>query len=158
MTSIKLFLPLWLYFKKLDGYNSMKTKKQSSIFLLLLVSIFMLAVPVIPHHHHADGMICMKHDEPANEECPTHEQHQSTDPCCGDHCASHLIPSAPSAQPDSAPQHIFIAILFTDELLRELFKPEIRRLDANGIYQEVLHHTDFSHAFSLRAPPVSSLS
>ncbi|NCC09385.1 MAG: hypothetical protein EOM31_02585 [Bacteroidia bacterium] len=142
----------------------MKTKKQSPFFLLLLVSIFMLAVPVIPHHHHADGMICMKQDEPANEEspthgkCPTHEEHQSTDPCCSDHCASHLIPSTPSGQPDSAPQHVFIAILFTDDLLRDLFKPEIKRLDAIDVYQEILHHTDFSHAFSLRAPPVSSLS
>lgn len=31
-------------------------------YLLLVTSILMLAVPVFPHHHHADGLICMKND------------------------------------------------------------------------------------------------
>ena len=29
--------------------------------LLLFVSILTLAVPVMPHHHHADGNICLRH-------------------------------------------------------------------------------------------------
>lgn len=37
----------------------MKTKRYIAYFLFF-ISMIMLTVPVIPHHHHEDGMICMK--------------------------------------------------------------------------------------------------
>ena len=39
----------------------MKTKRYIAYFLFF-ISMIMLTVPVIPHHHHEDGMICMKND------------------------------------------------------------------------------------------------
>lgn len=37
----------------------MKTKRYIAYFLFF-ISMIMLIVPVIPHHHHEDGIICMK--------------------------------------------------------------------------------------------------
>lgn len=37
----------------------MKTKRYIAYFLFF-ISMIMLVVPVIPHHHHEDGVICMK--------------------------------------------------------------------------------------------------
>ena len=48
----------------------MKTKRHAT-YLLLLLSILMLGVPVIPHHHHADGVLCMKNDVHAGCCTPT---------------------------------------------------------------------------------------
>ena len=31
----------------------------------------MLVAAVIPHHHHPNGMICMKQDLPVEQQCPT---------------------------------------------------------------------------------------
>lgn len=36
--------------------------KRYIVSFLLFISMIMLVVPVIPHHHHADGVICMKND------------------------------------------------------------------------------------------------
>ena len=43
----------------------MKTKRYIAYFLFF-ISMIMLTVPVIPHHHHEDGMICMKNDLPSD--------------------------------------------------------------------------------------------
>ena len=52
----------------------MKTKRYIAYFLFF-ISMIMLIVPVIPHHHHEDGIICMKNDLPSDGCC----QHQG--PC-----------------------------------------------------------------------------
>ena len=44
----------------------MKTKRYIAYFLFF-ISMIMLIVPVIPHHHHEDGIICMKNDLPISE-------------------------------------------------------------------------------------------
>ena len=42
--------------------KGMEKKKQYIAYLLFLVSILMLAVPVVPHHHHGSEAICLKND------------------------------------------------------------------------------------------------
>lgn len=39
----------------------MKNKRYITYFLIF-ISMVMLVVPVIPHHHHSNGLICMKND------------------------------------------------------------------------------------------------
>ena len=46
----------------------MKTKRYIAYFLFF-ISMIMLIVPVIPHHHHEDGIICMKNDLPSDRCC-----------------------------------------------------------------------------------------
>ena len=120
---------------------------------MLFVSIIMLAVPVIPHHHHANGVICMKHDIAPESSCPHHHHHQANDSCCDSECMTQLNSSVPSIQVDHGPQHILIAILFDDNLLRNLFDPQERQLRDNYAYLESLHGTNISRAFVLRGPP-----
>ena len=48
--------------------------------LLLFVSILTLAVPVMPHHHHADGNICLRHDLAAQPVGPA--SHATHSHCC----------------------------------------------------------------------------
>lgn len=44
--------------------------KRYIVSFLLFISMIMLVVPVIPHHHHADGVICMKNDLTPEPQCP----------------------------------------------------------------------------------------
>ncbi len=113
----------------------------------------MLAVPFIPHHHHADGMICMKHDIACENQCPIHAHHPESDPCCSNECPAHFSSPVPNVQTDLGPQHVFIAILFTDFIIENLFRPQERQLANEYVYRESLHGTNITRAFGLRAPP-----
>lgn len=115
----------------------------------------MLVVPIIPHHHHADGMICMKKDVPTEKQCPTHNHHQQdNDACCSDECQARLHSPAPTVQTDfGQPQHVFVAILFDDFILHNLLRPQQQRIERYSDYRENLHGANIVRAFGLRAPP-----
>lgn len=96
--------------------------KRYIVSFLLFISMIMLVVPVIPHHHHADGVICMKNDLTPEPQCPKHH-HPGNDSCCNDGCMTRLNSPTPSVQADNNPHYLFTAILFTDFIIENLFRP-----------------------------------
>lgn len=130
----------------------MKRKKPIIVALLFLINIIMLIVAVIPHHHHSDGMICMKQDLPVEQQCPAHH-HPENDSCCSNECMTRFHSRTPSVQPDSGPDYVFIATLFTDFIIEQLLRPQERRIKHYYIYHDPLHGTDIHRAIPLRAPP-----
>lgn len=129
--------------------------KRYILSFLFFISILMLVMPVIPHHHHADGMVCMKKDMPTETECPAHNHHQQdNDACCNDECQARFHSPALMNHVDfGQPQHVFVAILFDDFIVHHLFKPQEQRIKRNYAYRENLHGTNITRAFGLRAPP-----
>ena len=127
--------------------------KRYILYFLLVISMIMLAVPVIPHHHHADGMICMKPDVTPEAQCPAHNHHHENDSCCSNECLARFSSPVPNVQTDLGPQHVFIAILFTDFIIENLLRPQERQLTNEYVYRESLHGTNITRAFALRAPP-----
>ncbi len=113
----------------------------------------MLVVPAIPHHHHANGVICMKNDIPTDTPCPTHHHHSGSDTCCNDGCLTKFDSPTPSIEMDGSPHYVFVATLFTDLIIENLFKPQERRIKDYYAYRETLHSTVISRASGLRAPP-----
>ena len=134
----------------------MKTKRHAT-YLLLLLSILMLGVPVIPHHHHADGVLCMKDDVHAGCCTPTPDE-AGGHCCCDTGCIStHFFQQRPDTSPD-IPQPLSCDMLFLPaELLAALVPPPLsghsRRTSSD--HAESLHDTQLTRATGLRAPPAS---
>ena len=116
--------------------------------------MIMLAVPVIPHHHHADGMICMKHDVTPEAQCPAHNHHHENDSCCSNECLARFSSPVPNVQTDLGPQHVFIAILFTDFIIENLLRPQERQLTNEYVYRESLHGTNIYPCLCASRPSV----
>lgn len=123
-------------------------------YLLLVISTLMPVIPVIPHHHHADGRICLKHDLPAD--CCDHHHHGEEDPCCGGDCvAIHIFEQTPGSE-DSwhftfTPE---ATTLFFEQLTNLLSVPLNTPTRKQGVpYRERLHGTQVLCATGLRAPP-----
>lgn len=128
--------------------------KRYILAFMLFISILMLIVPVIPHHHHANGIICMKNDVTSETQCPNHNHHQQgNDSCCNEECLTRLSSPALTVQADSGPHYVFIATLFTDFIIENLFKPQEQRIKNYYAYREALHGTVINRAIGLRAPP-----
>lgn len=127
--------------------------KRYIVSFLLFISMIMLVVPVIPHHHHADGVICMKNDLTPDPQCPKHYHHPDNDSCCNDGCMTRLNSPTPSVQADNNPHYLFTAILFTDFIIENLFRPQsdvLRIITHTGSLSTV---PAVNRAFGLRAPP-----
>ena len=115
----------------------------------------MLVAAVIPHHHHPNGMICMKQDLPVEQQCPTHHHHPGNDSCCSSECMTRFYSPTPSIHTDSGPDYVFIATLFTDVIIEHLLRPQEKRIKNYYVYRDSLHGTDTHRTTSLRAPPYS---
>lgn len=123
----------------------MKTPARATIRLMLclLAWLWMLAVPAIPHHHHADGTLCMKNDfaAPMAEHC-----------CHNTGCmAANFIQQAPTPTDDAwahpAPHPVaFIpsTLAYTPARTASIHKPPRR---------EALYDCYLMRAAGLRAPP-----
>ena len=136
--------------------QKMKPQRHAA-YLLLLLSILMLGVPVIPHHHHADGVLCMKNDVQAG--CCTPAPDEAEGHCCCDTgCpAAHFFQQRPDAGPD-IPLPLSNDILFLPtELLALLISHSPGQSTTTPFYIESLHDTLFTRATGLRAPPAYSL-
>lgn len=130
----------------------MKTHNRHAAYLLLLLSILMLGVPVIPHHHHADGLLCMKNDVHAGCCTPSPDEAESHC-CCDTGCpAAHFFQQRPDISPD-IPQPLSCDVFFLpSELLASLIFHNPTH-SHTPIYIEALHDTRLSRAMGLRAPP-----
>lgn len=136
----------------------MKTRRHIA-YLLFVVNILMLAVPVIPHHHHADGILCMKSDIEAG--CCNHSANKAGEHCCcNTGCiTTHFFQQRPTLDidfthtfPDNTP-------FYSASLLSPfIFLTPSGQLRENTTYMEVLHGTFFTRAKGLRAPPTSNQS
>lgn len=137
----------------------MKTKRALTSFLLL-VSILMLAVPVMPHHHHTDGLMCMKNDIASDCcDCPHHtEESTPLHHCCeNSHCASaFFVPDAPANNDcDFRPTYLWVNTLFYELVFELLLSTENKGGIQFSCYIESLHSTQISTDKGLRAPPVA---
>ena len=102
----------------------MKTKRYIAYFLFF-ISMIMLTVPVIPHHHHEDGMICMKNDLPSDG-CCQHQGPCSEHCCCDTGCmTTHFFQQTPNSDNSNLhPCFVWVNTLFTEPLLKLLALPE----------------------------------
>lgn len=135
-------------------------RKRYIPFFLLVVSLLMMAVPVFPHHHHANGLLCMKNDIGPHC-CQQHpsETGSETHCCCETGCiAHHFFQQMPTDMRTSPHPAVSELIPFLSPLLLRLAAS--RAIAPKGdipIYIESLHGTLIAHATGLRAPPVSLL-
>lgn len=133
--------------------RGMKTKRYIAYFLFF-ISMIMLIVPVIPHHHHENGIICMKNDLPS-EGCCHHQGPCNEHCCCDTGCmTTHFYQQTPNSDnSDIQPCFVWVTTLFSEPLLRLLALPEETGIRQEFVYQESLHGTFITRATGLRAPP-----
>lgn len=119
-----------------------------------MISMVMLIVPFIPHHHHSNGIICMNDDTGDTECASDHHRHRNDDPCCTSDCMTRFESPEPASQSDGIqPQYIYSITLFTEPLLRFITQPGERSIHQNHVYRESLYGTFITCAAGLRAPP-----
>lgn len=116
--------------------------------LLLLVSMLVLIVPVLPHHHHAQS-ICISND------IGKPQPHHSADSGCGSTCITKLHFSVQHDNNDCIqPQTFEVLSLFCESMFHSLLSPQLESFDRLFCYIERLHGAGRLSAISLRAPPV----
>ena len=109
----------------------------------------MLVMPALPHHHHHDGIVCMKSD--VTNHCGEEgNQHASGNCVSGDGCITLDESVTPSHHPELTvdPCTIVLFILPLQKLLSLIddFSPTY-------VYIESLHSAFIISATGLRAPP-----
>lgn len=132
--------------------------KKLKIVSLLLAGILGVLSTTLPHHHHANGMICLEIDLPGCDN--SHSKAADEDPadCTG---CSWFAYKNPVDLTSLHQQHAFklapVKILLgTWAVLADWI--DIDTLDespAPGIYIERLHSAVFLRTLGLRAPPVA---
>ena len=129
-------------------------KKRHITLLLLFISLIMLMIPVTPHHHHADGLICMKHDIAAD--CCSHPHSADHNHCCcNTGCVTtHFVPQTPASDEAYArPDDAGAVTLFIEPLSNLSIQIQLHARRPDYIYLESLHGTFITRATGLRAPP-----
>lgn len=145
--------------------------------LLFVVSMLILIIPVMPHHHHINGLICMKNDLTADccipltnsctDGCESHASHDrngSTSQadaashhhcCCNTDCIfSHFNQKTPtSTDCDFKPDYLWSHILYYEPVFRLLLLPEEKKQEYTTFYLESLHSILANTLCGLRAPP-----
>ena len=135
----------------------MEKEKKYIIYLLLMVSIIMLAVPVFPHHHHADGHICMKNDvEPSCCHTPHHHHPAGHPNCCHDKgcIASHFVQRTPRTERQApAPRPVLLPASLIALIGQLSVSDDFYQTTSYSPYIESLHGDYIARASGLRAPP-----
>lgn len=131
--------------------------------LLLFVSIMVLMVPVMPHHHHANSQICLKNDRTQQEDvCPRHDAHSCPHDGCHSHTcchttgcvAVHFVQSPPDVNPQELdPDFAWTVTLLYESVCKLLIESGNRLPDPDSVYRESLHATFIVRVSGLRAPP-----
>lgn len=133
----------------------MKRSRRLTAIMLLWVSMIMLAIPVVPHHHHADGQICMKND--LTNDCCANHNHSTTEHCCCDTgcLTTHYV--NPPQQTDGnhiQPDFFWVTVLFADPFLELQLLPSQKRIrKEEAFFRESLHGIFIVRAMGMRAPP-----
>lgn len=133
-------------------------KKRYITYFLFFISMVMLAVPVIPHHHHSDGLVCMKDDLAAN--CCEHRHTPADKHCCNTGCVTtNIVQQTPSSDNDAwaHPNIPWTVTLFFESISKLLVLSENDLKRQDRIYIEFLHGTCITRATGLRAPPYALL-
>lgn len=132
-------------------------EKRHILYFLIAISILMVTVPLIPHHHHTSGVICLEtHIDDTQCACEHHHHHhhENDDPCCTSDCIASFESSVPTEQINKVPsQDLHTITLFTEPLLRLLTLPEAKGVLQDYVYIEHLHGACITCAAGLRAPP-----
>lgn len=131
-------------------------QKRVIIKFMLFISIIMLIAPVMPHHHQAEGLICVTHSTTQTDSTDYQNSHSQSNNGkeCNSHCLTQIRLNTPETiNIDAAPQHLLIAILFDNDILYALLHPQERELKRKHYYIESLHGIQLASAFSLRGPP-----
>lgn len=130
-------------------------KKQYIAYILFFISLIMLVIPVIPHHHHGNGMICMKND--INTDCCEHRHCSDNEHCCCDTgcMTTYFVQQTPNSSDDVCPHPdaLWTLTLFIKPFSRLPILSEFDVSRQECIYLESLHSTFITCATGLRAPP-----
>jgi len=132
----------------------MKRKHRIIAVFLLFINIIMLVAAVFPHHHHVNGVICLKQDFPTEQACPMHPHPPVPHACCSNECLTRFYSPAPTVHLSSGPDYMLITTLFTDGMIEQLLRPREKRIKNYYVYREALYGTDNVRTTSLRAPPM----
>lgn len=129
-------------------------RKRYTAYFLCLVSILMLIVPVVPHHHHADGIICMKNDL-HSDGCEHSEEPCANHCCCDNGCVTERFFHQASSTDGIGAQFCLVRTvdLFTVPLFKLPALSDANLTQRRFVYAESLHGTLITHATGLRAPP-----
>lgn len=131
--------------------------KKLKIVCLLLAGFWGVLSTVLPHHHHANGMICLEIEIPGCDN--THAQNKAEDPadCSGCCWFAYKTP----VDVISLHQHLSLKfapvkiLLGTWAMLPDLTVEPLEGSPCEAVYVERLHPVLSLHASGLRAPPVA---
>lgn len=138
----------------------MKTCGQRHTAIILLwgiLCLWILAIPVIPHHHHAGGRICMKNDISTtccSNQIPNHDAAEHC--CCHTGCIStHFFQQTPSSISIPAPYAVPLLVSYAFSPTSFLFEDFAQ----TPIYDhfpssEPLYNQYIVRGVGMRAPPV----
>lgn len=136
-------------------------RQRYAAFLLLLLSLVMLGVPVVPHHHHPDGRLCMKNDI-GGTSCPSAGETAGEEQkhcCCQTGCiTTHFFQERTDINKDwlhPAPDHLPDFLPAIAPPTPDLSAP-IEAHHPTCYYIETLHGISPANAPGLRAPPTAS--
>lgn len=128
----------------------MKRRKYITLFLLF-VSMLMLAVNFVPHHHHYhNGMPCFHSIEKEKKDAGTTPAKPHSCSCIDSFYAAK---DTGHSHDEAYCNHFPAITLLADLITHYLFIPE-RTDQTVPIYVELLHDTHLLCNFGLRAPPV----
>lgn len=129
--------------------------KHYILFIIMLATIALLAIPLIPHHHHPDGQICLLTGE-NNNYCSKHNHSAESedDSCCNSMCQAKFSSYVASAEEGSFSPHPIIIALFAENFTIDwLICTSEYKLKPKHHDKEALFNSDFTHSKLLRGPP-----
>lgn len=149
------FPGLWLTFA-VANLLCMWAKKLKIVCLLLAGCLGVLST-ALPHHHHANGMICLEFNLLDNDDSHAKSADEDTDDCTGCSWFAYKIP----VDLASLHQHLTLRfapvkiLLGTWAVLADWTVDIPDESPTYGIYVERLHTAVFLQTLALRAPPVA---
>lgn len=131
--------------------------KKLKIVCLLLAGCLGVISTVLPHHHHANGMICLEFGLPDCGDSHTSSDDEDTDDCTGCSWFAYKIPvDLASLHQHLTPKLAPVKILLgTWAVLSDWIIDIPDESPTYGIYVERLHTALFFETLALRAPPVA---
>lgn len=129
-------------------------RNTSSIFFLCLATFIMLAIAVLPHHHHDNGMLCLQAF--ATETVPADTPNCHKVPC-DDNCIAKFKQAERTHICHVSCIHIqpVQTVFNLSEIPTGPIETNITDFLNCSVYIEQLHGILLSHSSGLRAPPHS---